>query len=399
MKKAEVLRLLFIILSIISIAYSIYIVLRDLIDFSNASELVISIIAILAVAISTAVVFYITGFLKRKIPLIYSVAIIGFPKSGKTTLLMNLFDAIMERKISSFKIKVEGSEIIEKVTKNISLLKNYQKLNATTDQTVFAYKTVIETKSIIGRKIYKVAFGDFPGEDSLDFAKKYGIWFHRTPYFRWVMDSNALIFVIDCGEYMIQKLSNNNDNYVSEITASFRAAWQHLIDLENNQHIKIDYRRMPIIVLFSKSDIFSHYHLSSYIIDYFNKIDSNKNNKLQIKIDYIKHVTYNIIPHSIDSKDLLGFTIPDDLISFLRLDENQINAYRTRNNREINPSLFNQISNSKLKIQKDFSGLISYFKDDNKNFNTLFYSSFGEIRDFKNQQIQYEQLLEYLLPK
>jgi hypothetical protein len=142
-----------------------------------------------------------------------------------------------------------GGETIERINSQLEKIEIGQSLGPTTDQDLFAYRADIKIKSFPFMKNYKVQVGDFPGENSEKFVENYGDWLHKTPYFKWAMEADAFIFVID----LAKVLTDKNGEYVAKIKKSFRAAWQHLYEyhVEGKKYI----RNKAISIVFSKADL------------------------------------------------------------------------------------------------------------------------------------------------
>ncbi|MES9897479.1 MAG: GTPase domain-containing protein [Sedimenticola sp.] len=200
---------------------------------------------------SLVVTFYFSLVARRKLPVAHNVAVIGYPRSGKTTLITALFSEIFSRKIQSISITPRGEETISKVNDDIARLESGKELGATTDQDLFAYRAEMITGKGLFSKRYKIEIGDFPGEDSEELSSKDAQWLHKLPYFKWVLNADAFIFVIDS-----EKLINENKSieYVAQLTSSFRAAWQKLKD-HHYDGIR-ELRNKPIVLVFSKCDLF-----------------------------------------------------------------------------------------------------------------------------------------------
>ncbi len=219
-------------------------------------ELIIELIknqgtAVLLGAIASAAFLIVASLIARKkLPLAHNIAVVGYPRSGKTTLITALFAEIFSRNISSISITPRGEETIKRINDDIARLESGRELGPTTDQDLFAYRAEMLTGKSIFAKRYKIDIGDFPGEDSKDLATKEVEWLHELPYFKWVLNADAFIFVIDSADIALE---NNSLDYRSKITSSFRAAWQKLKD-----HHYDGMKRLinnPVVIVFSKIDL------------------------------------------------------------------------------------------------------------------------------------------------
>lgn len=186
---------------------------------------------------------------RKKLPLAHNIAVVGYPRSGKTTLITALFAEIFSRNISNISITPRGEETINRINDDIARLESGRELGPTTDQDLFAYRAEMLTGQSIFAKRYKIEIGDFPGEDSEELVKENVNWLHQLPYFKWVLNADAFIFIIDS-----DKIACNNDlGYRHEITSSFRAAWQKLKD--HHYDGKGSLRNKPVSIVFTKLDL------------------------------------------------------------------------------------------------------------------------------------------------
>ena len=190
---------------------------------------------------------------RKKLPIAHMVSFIGYPRSGKTTLITSLFSEIFAQRIlRGIDIVPRGEETIKRVNEDIARLEMGRELDATTDQDLFNYRVEMLTgRSFLSRR-YKIEIGDFPGEDSENLSEKEPDWLHSTKYFQWALNADAFIFVIDL-EYLSDLESNRAMEYKSIITSSFRAAWQKL-----KEHHYDGARRLrdnAVVVAFTKADL------------------------------------------------------------------------------------------------------------------------------------------------
>jgi len=117
----------------------------------------------------------------------------------------------------------------------------------TTDQDLFAYRTDIIRGKFFKQR-YKVEIGDFPGEDSKKLTEQFGDWFHETPYFKWAIEADAFVFIIDIAEILNDESAKQ---YAARIAQAIRAAWQRLSEyhLEGNKNR----RQKHVLVVFTKT--------------------------------------------------------------------------------------------------------------------------------------------------
>lgn len=209
-------------------------------------------VAVLSGAIISAMISICAALIARKnLPLAHNIAVVGYPRSGKTTLITSLFSEIFSRNISNISITPRGEETIKRINDDIARLESGRDLGSTTDQDLFAYRAEMVTGKNIFAKRYKIEIGDFPGEYSEELATKGVEWLHELPYFKWVLNADAFIFIIDCAHIVYD---DNNLEYRYKITSSFRAAWQKLKDHHYDGMNSL--LKKPVAIVFSKIDLF-----------------------------------------------------------------------------------------------------------------------------------------------
>lgn len=220
------------------------------------NQTLIIVLATFCITIATFVVLnvFLSRNINKKDAVMYNIAIIGLPKSGKTTFITSVFGAVMSGKIklNAYNAIVKGNSTIDRVNENLSLLDKGIPIGSTTDQTLFSYRVNIEEKSsqiLRPRKEYQIEIGDFQGEMTQDLIDlKTNIWKHDSEFFNWVKNASAFVFVVDLGHYLIDQ-----NAYIAEISKSLRSAWQKIVELNDNQINRIS--RKPVVLIFNKADI------------------------------------------------------------------------------------------------------------------------------------------------
>lgn len=276
------------------------------------------------------------------LPKAYRVAIVGFPSSGKTTLIVTLFREIFAQRIRGVKARLRGRSTIEKVNEYLEQLDEGIALGPTKDQDIFAFRADVTMGKFPFPRTYKMEFGDFPGESSAKYAIHYGSWLHSTEYFKWVIESDAIIFIIDLSRYLVKV-----DIYTALMSKAIRAAWQHY--LESNILIlkSREIRKRKVLIIFTKADVFKIERDPASVKD----ASRQKINRagMSTKIPKMSILSYE------DYKE--GSTI----------------------------------------CKEYFSDLIKYLKSETKNFDILFTSSFAFYDDIGEIKIGINEILKKLL--
>ncbi|CAN2041653.1 GTPase domain-containing protein [Candidatus Magnetomoraceae bacterium gMMP-15] len=283
---------------------------------------------------------FVNWWFNKKLPKAYNIALVGFPKSGKTTLITRMFGEFFARNIQGINIVPKGTKTIERINDNLEKLEIGKKLGPTADQDLFAYRANVNLSGILPffSRTYKIEFGDFQGEQSEKFTGKDEEWLHKTEFFKWVMESDAVIFIVDLACY----LSNPDESriYVSKISKAFRAAWQHILEYHEN---KGDAKKIPIVLAFTKADIFA---VTTVAQD-------------------LDRISAQVLNLGFEDSPVIAEINKEDLLQGMD------------------------------NVRSDFQNLISYFKSENKQLNIIFLSCFGVIN---NQMLGIKELMKAILP-
>ncbi len=263
----------------------------SLIDFfqENSSYLIFSLVSIILLLIT-----YITYLKKinKKFKRTHDVAFIGYPGMGKTTMIVSMIGEIHLGKIKSAHATLLGESTIKRVAENLEKIRDGVPLGATDDSTKFGYTAFIEVNTKFSSKAYKVTYGDFPGEDSKKISQgslNKLTWFKETDYFQWALNAECYVFVIDAS-----CIKDKNSSIVKDIMTGYRTSWQHILD-NNTEAVRI-IRKRPIIIAFTKCDLFFKEGKNAEDTLYFESID--------IRDEKFKTLKYNL--HE-KFKDLIDF--------------------------------------------------------------------------------------------
>jgi len=301
---------------------------------------------ILGILVGVIVTFLLTPIYQRFIgsalPIAYNIAVLGFRGAGKTTIITSLFGEIFARKVTGvgFEATLTGKNTIERLNKNLERLQRGFSLGPTTDQDMFAFRTNIRQKRFLFQRTYKVEIGDFDGKDSEKYTEETIDWLHDQPLFKWAVDADGLIFIIDMGKYLNPK---GRKDYIARMTSAIRAAWQNFVDsIEGGEKAA---RRLPVVLAFHKMDL----------IERIGK--SKSSSKIQTLIASLGY----------------GKEVPEVIV----LDIDVINRFESV-------------------IEADFSELIQFLRAESKTFTIVYTSCFGIVND---NRLGLFELLKSVLPK
>jgi GTPase SAR1 family protein len=213
-----------------------------------------SVLSVLSAALLSALVTWI--FSVRKMPASHRVAIIGFPQTGKTTLITSLFDYMFRHGARGRSIVPRGDETIRRINENLEQLELGRPIRPTSDQDVFAFRAEVDPPDDVFGRRYKLEIGDFPGEDTVVFTEQYGAWLHDTPYFQWAVSADAFVFVAD-GSSVVE---GADAQYIARQKSVLRAAWQRL--REHHLDGGANLRQKTLLLVFTKADLLLNVQLA-----------------------------------------------------------------------------------------------------------------------------------------
>ena len=274
----------------------------------------------------------------------YRIAVIGFPRAGKTTLITVFFRQLLNReRREHVSIVPRGSSTIEKTNDDYAKLDRREKLGKTTDQELFAYRCNMEIGKWLKQR-YKIEIGDFPGEDSEEFAKHFNNKFHKTPYFKWMMEADAFMILFDIAG-LLQNETIAKKNKI-DFESAIRIAWQNVA--QYHYESKRNLKNKPVVLVFAKSDLFNFLDKEMLLADAISK-------KVQ----------------------QWGF---DEIPDVCEMDNEKL-------------------KNSMKQVEELFEDFIDYFNYESNQFNIVFASAFSWPGDSdKNERLGMKKLIEKILP-
>ncbi len=213
---------------------------------------------VVTIVFATAIVSF---FLNLRIPRVYNIAVIGSPRSGKTTLIISLFGQILSGRVKSLEATLSSVRTTERVMSGIARLEMGKALNFT-DKDLFVYRSDVVigafSNQVIGtlfKKTYRVEIADFGGQQLAKSDNTTAEPLIDPEYAKWVNEADAFIFVIDIGPCFVGVETGDkvSRQYAINMTAAFRAAWQNVLNQHTAGSNKV--RSYPLVLAFSKSDL------------------------------------------------------------------------------------------------------------------------------------------------
>jgi hypothetical protein len=221
--------------------------MQEVLDFLTgpAAKVVFSFFMVLAYVYLTATAVR----LFRRHPSTFSVAVLGFPGSGKTVYITTLFDQLQQGRSERIKLTPYGIDTVEEVTRNLNALSRGLWLPRTVPGNVFFFRAIASARDT-GQSHLKLEIGDFAGEDLGELQPSSDRWLHKSDYFKYVIDADAIMLALD-GPSLREH--GRNPDAGDDVVNAFVAAVQIIADYKG----AVGARRLatPIALLVMKSDL------------------------------------------------------------------------------------------------------------------------------------------------
>lgn len=220
--------------------------MRELLDQLSGPLAVITTGVVLVLVYAYAVIL-VTRVLRRH-PSTFTVAILGFPNSGKTVYITTLFDELQQGKSMRLRLSPYGVDTVEEVGRNLNLLARGLWLPRTASGNVFFFRAIASLRPPFPTRI-KLEIADFAGEDLGELQPSSERWLHKGNYFKYVMDVDAIMLAID-GQSLLLEHAETSEETIN----AFIACIQIISDARGavgNRRL-----RVPVALLVMKADLF-----------------------------------------------------------------------------------------------------------------------------------------------
>lgn len=164
------------------------------IGFRDSYALKLTVVALTLVGSIAALQTILTA---RSQPRLKTISLLGFPGAGKTVYLSVLYHEMMLLAKRGIDFRPYGAETAERVNEAMLRLNQRQWLPRTTTNDVFFHRARASMGSGLLTRRYKIEIPDFAGEHIAEFDTSSAYWLHKTEYFRYVLDSDAIFLCID----------------------------------------------------------------------------------------------------------------------------------------------------------------------------------------------------------
>jgi GTPase SAR1 family protein len=231
-------------LSILAVVFSIFVLAANMHD----GLLPWGIILVISLIVLTSVLLAVQLFQVQKAnPAPLTIAVLGYPGSGKTVYLTALFSELVMKTFPGLAFSPYGSETIEQVTRDLNQLMQGRWLQPTTLDSVFFYRANVTKRDAFGRRRYKLEIGDYAGEH-LETQFEDSRWLHKTKYFGYVVQCEAVLLAFDSSMFI-----RSDFGEIRTVENGMIAAMQLLLDAKGIDAGRK--MRAPIALVFMKSDI------------------------------------------------------------------------------------------------------------------------------------------------
>ena len=274
----------------------------------------------------------------------YYIAVLGYPKSGKSIFITSLINYLIHDNGSTGRTIKINDETTKKFKDNIKCLNSRIPFKQTNAESIFAYRVDISKGKFLLKKNYKLQIGDFTGDNKAQFHNGYRQWFHKSPSFIWTLQADAFIFVVDLAEVLAQY---EDDYYCEKVSNAIYRAWKRI----ERSHLggKDNLRNRPIVLLFTKADL---------LVKFYELLGPAPLDQIRIKMFQLGF-----------SKKSLPKTI----------------SVKT----DLDPDLYTI-------IEEKFRSIITYLNKKSKRYNTIFFSHFLNLN---GQPIGIGNVVDSILPK
>lgn len=267
------------------------------------------VISALAVSSLASLILYLARA-GRNLKYSHSVAVMGYPRSGKTTLIVTLIHKIISSRIAR-NFRVTGDETMEKVTAYHNMIVRGVNIGPTGDADTFLYRFQYDRAEpnvlvrLLSKRVrtYDIAIGDFPGEYTSDASSNVRIRRRRRKpasgtqqtaevppasarqalppvsrprfgrlydpeYHSWVSQADKYIIIVDSADLVRRNLD------ASELTTQIYSAVVYLKEssLEDSKSL----HEKPVALVFTKCDLLSNKSVNLENIDKINFKMANK---------------------------------------------------------------------------------------------------------------------------
>jgi hypothetical protein len=200
-----------------------------------------------AAIVITITVFW-TARLLARYPAFLSIAMLGHPGVGKTVYLTMLFDSLQRGRLQTIRFSPAGRETVERVAENLTVLSNGLWLPGTMIGEVFPFRAHVSRGRGPLTRQYRLEIADHAGQNTSALDPRSELWLHKADFFKYVIQSDALIIAIDTGTVL-----RAPQPVVQEVQNSLVAAFQLMV--EEKGLSPAGRLKNPVALVFMKGDL------------------------------------------------------------------------------------------------------------------------------------------------
>lgn len=181
------------------------------------------------------------------------ITLLGVGRTGKTVYLGVLFDILRRWQGRDLTFRPYGDETITMMTDIMNTLALRRWPSPTPQDKVFPFRAQVRYSSGGRTRHYKIFMPDYAGDETEQFQKgAEEPLLHKSPFFRQVVESDAVILVADGAI-----LSGGNKSRIKVHENNLMAAVSRLVDVKGGRRGKI---AAPVAIMITKADLYAPGH-------------------------------------------------------------------------------------------------------------------------------------------
>lgn len=229
---------------------------KDMILAVGLSTGIFSLLASIYTAFRAASLSYARPFTMR-------IAVVGPPNSGKTTLLTMIYRELSVNQDSSVHFMPYGTETIEFISRNIERLSNGNWPLPTLPGILFPFRARASVRKGLISKEFIIEAGDYAGEHMEEFLPEEVGFLHKSDYFQYVLDADAIFFILDG-----RRLYEGGRSAQVAVDEIFTAAQIYLSSKGRGPGAV---SQVPAALVITKSDLINRYDSEYHVV--FDRIE------------------------------------------------------------------------------------------------------------------------------
>jgi hypothetical protein len=260
MMSRQFLREITIVIAIAALLVTTFILMRSLIGSSSLESSRFYYILVTTTGLTSLAYGLATIRFLARTPVPLTISLLGFPGAGKTVYLTTLFEELQQNRDGDIRFAPYGRETIEAVNSGLNLLASGRWPPRTASGSVFTYRATASLEGFFIRRQYKIEIADYAGEHMDELNPTDPAWLHKTDYFKYVVQSDAVILALDAPKLILSDAPTR-----STIQNAYVAAFQVLAEEKGATESRL--LRSPVALIFLKMDALEDHSLNKYYLE------------------------------------------------------------------------------------------------------------------------------------